>query len=201
MNKYTLTLFEACEYLNRSKKTLTRYIRQGKLHPQRAKSKQGTLEYRFTKEDLNAFKESLEKPETETTSQKAPKPHQKALKTLKAGKDETRQGRQDTPRPEGQGQYNRIITILNDTAEMLKHQLTIKDKQIETLNTQMHQLIERDRETNILLKGLQDKLLLLPEQTGQDRTDKHKSRGDKIKQIILLSLIAVLTAIIIYQFR
>ena len=84
---------------------------------------------------------------------------------------------------------------------MLKHQLTIKDKQIETLNTQMHQLIERDRETNILLKGLQDKLLLLPEQTGQDRTDKHKSRGDKIKQIILLSLIAVLTAIIIYQFR
>ncbi len=39
-NKHTLTLFEACEILNRSKKTLSRYVRQGRLHPIQVKSQQ-----------------------------------------------------------------------------------------------------------------------------------------------------------------
>ena len=56
MSDYNLTLFEACELLNRSKKSISRYIRRGLLHPQRVKSQQGTLEYRFSKEDLEAFK-------------------------------------------------------------------------------------------------------------------------------------------------
>jgi len=56
MSDYNLTLFEACEFLNKSKKSISRYIRRGLLHPQRIKSQQGTLEYRFNKEDLEAFK-------------------------------------------------------------------------------------------------------------------------------------------------
>ena len=56
MSDYNLTLFEACELLNRSKKSISRYIRRGLLHPQQIKSQQGTLEYRFSKADLEAFK-------------------------------------------------------------------------------------------------------------------------------------------------
>jgi excisionase family DNA binding protein len=61
MNEYSITLFEACEILNRSKKTLSRYIRQGRLTPQRITSQQGTLEYRFSRADLDALKLLLDK--------------------------------------------------------------------------------------------------------------------------------------------
>ena len=56
MSDFNITLFEACELLNRSKKSISRYIRRGLLHPQRVKSRQGTLEYRFSRADLEAFK-------------------------------------------------------------------------------------------------------------------------------------------------
>jgi hypothetical protein len=50
-------------------------------------------------------------------------------------------------------------TLLRETIDLLKEQLKQKDKQIE-------QLLERGRETNILLKGYQDRYLLAaPKQT------------------------------------
>lgn len=55
-NEYNLTFFEACELLNRSKRTIGRYIRFGLLHPRHIKSSQGTLEYRFSRADLERFK-------------------------------------------------------------------------------------------------------------------------------------------------
>ena len=56
MSDFNITLFEACELLNRSKKSISRYIRRGLLHPEKVKSQQGTLEYRFSKADIEAFK-------------------------------------------------------------------------------------------------------------------------------------------------
>ena len=41
--KHTLTLFEACERLNKSRKTVSRYVRRGLLHPIKVRSQQGTL--------------------------------------------------------------------------------------------------------------------------------------------------------------
>lgn len=63
---FNITLFEACELLNRSKKSISRYIRRGLLHPEKVKSQQGTLEYRFSKADIEAFKtlEALNADET-----------------------------------------------------------------------------------------------------------------------------------------
>ena len=63
MSEFNITLFEACEFLNKSKKTISRYVRQGKLAPQKVKSQQGTLEYRFSRSDLEALRSSLP-PET-----------------------------------------------------------------------------------------------------------------------------------------
>lgn len=213
MNDYNLTLFEACEFLNRSKKSISRYIRRGLLHPQQIKSQQGTLEYRFSKADIEAFKalEALDADETtqdetrhsgqtrqdifknnniknkevleETRQDKTQETgHDKPIKeaeTLenKDFKGQTEQTGHDAP--DKTRQDSEVITLLKETTGLLKDQLKVKDEQIKDLGGKIDQLIERDRETNILLKGLQDKVLMLekpqqtdetgqPDETGQD---------------------------------
>jgi hypothetical protein len=60
--------------------------------------------------------------------------------------------------------YDAAPQLLRETIELLKEQLREKDKQIE-------QLLERDRETNILLKGYQDRYILeAPKHTAGKHT-------------------------------
>jgi hypothetical protein len=195
MNNFNLTLFEACEFLNRSKKSISRYIRQGLLHPKKVKSQQGTLEYRFSKIDLEAFKEretqdktrqdtqdrqdqTRQNGQTEETPTKEPK--------TQDIKEETRPDKTDQPRQDKTqetGQDSEIINLLKETTGLLKGQLVKKDEQIKDLGGKIDQLIERSRETNILIGQLQSKVLMLEkpkepinkeleEQTGQDTPDK-----------------------------
>jgi len=89
MNNFNLTLFEACEFLNRSKKSISRYIRQGLLHPKKVKSQQGTLEYRFSKIDLEAFKERETQDKTRQDTQ------DRQDQTRQTSRDKTRHRRQD----------------------------------------------------------------------------------------------------------
>jgi chromosome segregation ATPase len=197
MSDYNLTLFEACEYLNRSKKSVGRYIRQGKLHPQRIKSQQGTLEYRFSRADLEAFK--LQETQDKTRQETGDTP------------DETSQSeQQETDKPsqakaEKTGQDGEVINLLKETTGLLKDQLAKKDEQIKDLGGKIDQLIERDRETNILIGQLQSKVLMLeqpketiiseykdetsqatPDKTGQDKPAKplkeKKKKPKKTKQ-------------------
>ncbi len=195
MSDYNLTLFEACELLNRSKKSISRYIRRGLLHPQQIKSQQGTLEYRFSKADLEAFKlqETQDKTRQETgdtpdetsqSGQTEATPSKEA--EIKAIKDETRPDKaEQTSQDKTQetGQNSEIINLLKETTGLLKEQLAKKDEQIKDLGRKIDQLIERDRETNILIGQLQSKVLMLEqpkdaikadivEQTGQDTPDK-----------------------------
>ena len=203
MSDYNLTLFEACEYLNRSKKSLSRYIRRGLLHPQEIKSQQGTLEYRFSKDDLEAFKaqETQDKTRQETgdTPDKTSQSGQTEATPIKEAKikaitDETRPDKaEQTSQDKTQetGQDSEIINLLKETTGLLKEQLVKKDEQIKDLGGKIDQLIERDRETNILIGQLQSKVLMLekprepingditeqtrqdtPDKTGQDKTIK-----------------------------
>ena len=189
MSDFNITLFEACELLNRSKKSISRYIRRGLLHPERVKSQQGTLEYRFTKADIEAFK-AQEALNAEQTRQDTADRTEETRQTghIKTGfienKEVLSETRQDTPEQTGHerqdktGQESEVITLLKETTGLLRDQLKTKDEQISSLGGKIDQLIERDRETNIILKGLQDKVFLLeqpkppkPEETGQDRGD------------------------------
>jgi len=222
MSDYNLTLFEACELLNRSKKSISRYIRRGLLHPQKVKSQQGTLEYRFSQADIEAFKQKENEtrqdrqdtpdrtdktPEAESTSKPLKENRENVLD--KSETEKTGQDRQDGTEQTGQqeakelndttknkekildggqteqtghpadktGQDEKeVIKLLRETTGLLKDQLKVKDDQIKDLGGKIDQLIERDRETNILLKGLQEKVLMLeqpaPEQTGQDKENK-----------------------------
>jgi len=64
-----------------------------------------------------------------------------------------------------------IIKLLKETTEMLRDQLRVKDGQIKNLDEKIGQLIERNRETNILLKGLQDKMVLLEKPKADIKED------------------------------
>lgn len=236
MSNFNLTLFEACEYLNKSKKSISRYVRKGLLHPRRIKSQQGTLEYRFSKADLEAFKaqetdqsgqdtpqETSQDSTDETRPAEADKTRQETTKEKTPVTDEQptirqkKQDRQDTPaetsqdkkqeiagisrnqdetsqdkaketsqdQPPQTGQDSQVIELLKETTGMLREQLGKKDEQINSLSETVDQLIQRDRETNVLLKGLHDKILMLeppkPEETGQT-TEQVKSKSDKTGQ-------------------
>ena len=60
----------------------------------------------------------------------------------------------------------------------LKRIVDTKDQQIENLSGKIDQLIERDHETNILLKGLQDRLFLLEKENPQS---EEETQGKKKK--------------------
>jgi len=210
---YNITLFEACEILNKSKKTVSRYVRRGRLNPLKVKSQQGTLEYRFTKADLENLRADLarvdtpdrtdktqETDQTGQTRQDTPPQDKTFLSTKQGQTRQSGQGRQDKTGQDGTGETGHesvIITLLKETTELLKGQLTIKDSQIGTLNDQVHKLIERDRETNILLKGLQDRFMLL-EPPKQKAVDVRPAgwAGPKWEvrpQLIVLVIILLLT--------
>ena len=222
MSDFNITLFETCELLNRSKKSISRYIRRGLLHPGRVKSQQGTLEYRFSKADIEAFKaqEALKAEQAEQTRQDRTEGTDQtghlegSFNENKAENDQSRQDRGDRPDRTGRAgqvgqdqrrQDSEVITLLKETTGLLRSQLYIKDKQISSLGGKIDQLIERDRETNILIGQLQSKVLMLekpkepingdaeetghnPEETGQDKAgetgqDKPAKKGfiEKVK--------------------
>jgi hypothetical protein len=71
------------------------------------------------------------------------------------------------------------VGLLQDTVSLLKDQLTVKDKQIENLSGKIDQLIERDRETNILIKGLQDKVLMLEKPKEPEEEEKENAEAER----------------------
>lgn len=52
------------------------------------------------------------------------------------------------------------VSLLEKTNAGLLDQIKVKDQQIGALNTSLEQLSERQRETNVLMKLLQDKFIL-----------------------------------------
>ena len=52
------------------------------------------------------------------------------------------------------------VSLLESTNTNLTGQLTVKDEQIKALNQALDDLSERQRETNVLMKGFQEQMLL-----------------------------------------
>jgi len=71
---------------------------------------------------------------------------------------------------------NDTLSLLNDTMKLLQKQLKAKD-------TQIKQLLERQRETNILMGQLQNRVLLLEDKSKGKRPDKNNSTDDRTSQI------------------
>jgi len=172
MEDFNVTLFETCELLNKSKRSVSRYVRRGLLCPKMVKSLKGTLEYRFRKEDIEMFKaqgwaEDKTRQDTEDKTRQDTED-----KTRQDTEDKTRQDTEDKTR-----QDTEIINILKETTTFLKDQLKAKDEQIKDLGGKIDELIQRDRETNILLRGLQDKVFAL--QQGQEKSEPITAETDQ----------------------
>jgi hypothetical protein len=151
--KSDITFSEACRILGKSERTLSRYIKKGLIIPEKIKSQKGSIEYRFNKADLEAFK--------------IPGTDKKRPDII----DDTRQGT---------GQNRDVIILLKETTEVLKEQLKIKDEQLKSMSKKIDQLIERSRESNILIKGMANKLLLL-ENTNKDENREVKKEPTEVK--------------------
>ena len=142
MTNSEINLKQTCNILGKSKRTITRYIKKGILNPEKVKSENGLLEYRFKKSEI----ENIKNPDT-TTSQTT---RQKTKNDTK--KDDT-------------------LSLLKDNMKLLEKQLKAKDRQI-------NQMLERQRETNILIGQLQNKVLLLEDKSKGQREDKSDKPND-----------------------
>lgn len=85
----------------------------------------------------------------------------------------------DKIRQDIRGDTRQAIRQDSEVINILRDQLTIKDKQIKSLSGKIDQLIERSRETNILLKGLTEKVLMLEGRTDKAETIKEVENKDK----------------------
>ena len=54
-----------------------------------------------------------------------------------------------------------LVTLLERTNTTLQSQLLVKDDQIKQLAQAIEELSQRQRETNILMKGMQEQILLV----------------------------------------
>lgn len=152
-----LTLEQVSQRLNKSKKTISKYIKQGKLTPERVRSKQGTLKYKFLESDIEAFSVGVDLGEMNPEQNK-----------------ETQEGNYQNRKEELRGEEH--ISQFRELTEVLKDQLNRKDEQIKSLSDKIDTLIERDRETNILLSQLQSKVLMI--ENPQERKEKEESQED-----------------------
>ena len=172
MSEFNLTLTQACDYLSKSPKTLSRYIKKHLLFPEKGRSKQGTLEYRFSKDDLDAFKirqEGFKTGQEQPESTGQPESKEAEEQPKEESEDET-----DKPDKTERTEPKSWVTSL------LEDQLKIKDTQIQSLGDKVDQLIERNGEVNILIGRLQAQVLGIkpPEETNNGAV----VRADEIRQ-------------------
>ncbi len=214
---YVYSVYEVCEILGKTARTISRYVRRGILHPAGIKSCQGTLEYRFSKAEVEAVREQdslfqrfifppnlyaapgpgraafasvdyRQPPATQPAPYFTPAiPHYaepagvrqqpapaRAEKPMAQDQTVAEEGAAVNVSQDSALSQNRdneqIIVLLKETTGMLRDQLKVKDDQIKNLDDKIGQLIERNRETNILLKGLQDKMVLLEKPKNERKT-------------------------------
>ena len=193
--QYTMTLFEACEFLSVGKRTVSRLVKDKKIMPQKERTPQGLWAYRFNKDDLIAYRENrklgADMPLSDTISQDQPRQDktqdrtgQEMPNTEKEDKpivienktdDTPRQDRSAT-RQDKTGQ-DEIIGILKQDKRELKEDFRTEKKRhtkdLQAKDQQIHHLISsHDKQMerkDILLKGLQDRILTLeaPSKQGQ----------------------------------
>jgi len=159
MTKSDLNLKEVCQEIGKSKRTITRYIKKGVLNPERVKTENGILEYRFDPLEIEKIKNNNQAIGQTT--------RQKTKNDIK--KDDS-------------------LSLLTDTVKLLQKQLKSKDQQIKKLldrqretNYLMGQLHSRILLLEDKTKGKRSDKTHRTEDTPSDTTG---DKGWHIKNII-----------------
>jgi len=149
---YTLTTSDVARILEKSEKTVQRYIKNDRLHPQLVKGERGILENRFDTEEVEKLKAEIPQAHIPETS-----------------KTDTSDETSKTPK-EDRTNYD----VLSQTIQTLTGQLAVKDEQIAQLN-------ERLRESHIMQNTLQERVSALlpspaPSKDMGDRQDGQRTQ-------------------------
>lgn len=90
-------------------------------------------------------------------------------------------------KPDTTGQMTRQNIIVDknkdDTLSFLKDTMKLLQKQLKAKDTQIKQLLERQREANILMGQLQNKVLLLEDKSKGKGPDKKDRTDDTTSQV------------------
>jgi len=101
--KIVLTLNEVCHELDKSKRTITRYVKKGLLNPEKVKSGNKTPEYRFSQSEVENLKNQNTRGQNTRQNQKS-----------------------DTKEDD-------TLSLLKDNMKLLEKQLKAKDRQIKQM--------------------------------------------------------------------
>ena len=85
-------------------------------------------------------------------------------------------GRDERFKKQTESLFGDVLSVKDDMIAILQKVMDTKDQQIGDLSGKIDQLIERDHETNILMKGLQDRLFLLEQGHSQNSTEPAKEK-------------------------
>ena len=144
MDNEFITIGEASRLLKQADSVVMRLIKEAlqagveKEDIMRAEMREGRMMYLVSKTFL--IEESAKEKETPPKEQELKEEQSKKQKEPSSGD---------------------VLSVKNDMISILQKVIDTKDQQLEDLSGKIDQLIERDHETNILLKGLQDRLFLL----------------------------------------
>jgi len=157
MNEKELSFDDVSRILNKSKRTISRYIKAGKLNPKKIKGKKGILEYSFNRSEVEGLKNSEVAGQGTGHNQKV------------------------------DNKYNDILSLLKDNMKVLQKQLKIKDQEIKKLNQRLDRQEETNRmigqiQTKLLL--LEDKTKDKKQMTKDMTKDMTQANKWHIKNII-----------------
>jgi len=194
-NNDFLTIKQASELTNKSPITIRRLIKQmlTQNNPeviQLIKQEQGRGGFIYkVKENLIRQKYNLpnqmdtqkENLPNQKDSQDRSLPTQKNKDDKANQKQEPEQSNKTDTNTKLLGAKTEIINILKGELYKKDHQMKTKDWQIGSLGKKIDNLIERGRETNIILKGLQDRVFMLeaPRNPGPKNENENKLKVKK----------------------
>jgi len=86
------------------------------------------------------------------------------------------------PAPEQRVSPDVLLVAKDEMIATLKKIVETKDKQMDDLSKKIDELIERDRETNFLLRGLQEKIFALEGPKRDESFQEHKEEAPKTEK-------------------
>jgi hypothetical protein len=161
---YTLTVEEAAAQYEaaghaRTMRAIQKYCARGDLECIKEETTYGQR-YRITAASVVRHIEQIEQ-----VSQAPGREQSRPDANVRVLENETSTGQKDDPpvreQPRPDATDDRFVNLLESQNAFLRDQINRKDHQIEQRDTQIEAMIERDRETNILIEQLQRRIPML----------------------------------------
>ena len=106
----------------------------------------------------------------------------KELDMAQNPQEPTAQGVAKEPVQEQQVSSDVLLVAKDEMIVTLQKIVETKDKQMDDLSKKIDELIERDRETNFLLRGLQEKIFALEGPKRDESFQEHKEEAPKTEK-------------------